>query len=170
MSKKKKKSPKIIARDISWLSFNERVLQEALDTNNPIIERLRFLGIFSSNMDEFFRVRYASIKRLSQIDNSFQKRLGGKTPTEVLSEISNKVISLQAQAQEVNDQLMEELEQNEIAFVDEQSLTAGQQDYVRKTFIDKISPAIFTLILKDEETVPELRDKSIYLGYQINKR
>ncbi len=122
-----KNSTKIIARDISWLSFNERVLQEAQDTNNPLIERLRFLGIFSSNMDEFFRVRYASIKRLSQIDNSVQKRLGGKTPSEVLADISKKVITLQAQAQEVNDQLLKELEKNDIAFVDEHSLTAGQQ-------------------------------------------
>ena len=167
MSKKKKKSPKIIARDISWLSFNERVLQEALDINNPLIERLRFLGIFSSNMDEFFRVRYASIKRLSQIDNGVQKRLGGKTPTEVLSEISNKVIALQAKAQEVNDQLLKELEKNDIAFVDEHSLTAGQEDFVRKTFIDKISPAVFTLIIDDEEGVPELKDKSIYLAIRL---
>lgn len=167
MSKKQKISPTIIARDISWLSFNERVLQEALDTNNPLIERLRFLGIFSSNMDEFFRVRYASIKRLSQIDNSVQRRLGGKTPTEVLTDISNKVIALQARAQEVNDMLLRELEKKEIAFVDEHSLTAGQQDYVRKTFIDKISPAIFTLILKDKEGVPELRDKSIYLAIRL---
>ena len=166
---KKKKLPQIIARDISWLSFNERVLQEALDTNNPLIERLRFLGIFSSNMDEFFRVRYASIKRLSQIDNSVQKRLGGKTPTEVLAAISTKVIALQAQAQEVNDQLLEELEKKEIAFVNEHSLTAGQREYVRKTFIEKISPAIFTLILKDEETVPELKDKSIYLAIRLIK-
>lgn len=164
---KKKKLPRIIARDISWLSFNERVLQEALDTNNPLIERLRFLGIFSSNMDEFFRVRYASIRRLSQIDNSIQKRLGGKTPVELLTEISNKVIALMARAQEVNDQILKELEVKDIAFVDERSLTAGQQEYVRKTFIDKISPAIFTLILKDEKTVPELKDKSIYLAIRL---
>ncbi len=164
---KQKKFTRIIARDISWLSFNERVLQEAMDSNNPLIERLRFLGIFSSNMDEFFRVRYASIKRLSQIDNSIQKRLGGRTPTEVLSEISSKVIALQARAQEINDQLFKELEEHEIAFVDERSLTAGQQEYVRKTFIDKISPAIFTLILKDERAVPELKDKAIYLAIRL---
>ena len=164
---KKKKPTRIIARDISWLSFNERVLQEALDTNNPLIERLRFLGIFSSNMDEFFRVRYASIKRLSQVDNGVQKRLGGKTPKEVLTEISSKVIALQSRAQQINDQLLKELEKNDIAFVDEASLTAGQQEYVHNAFIEKISPSIFTLILDDENKVPELKDKAIYLAIRL---
>ena len=118
----------IIARDISWLLFNERVLQEALDPNNPIIERLRFLGIFSSNMDEFFRVRYASIKRLSQISETPKKRLGGQSPAELLTEISEKSMEMQVRAQEVNDQLLNELEEKGISFVNEKNLTAGQQD------------------------------------------
>lgn len=159
----------VIARDISWLAFNERVLQEAQDEQNPVIERLRFLGIFSSNMDEFFRVRYASIKRLSQISDTTQRRLGNKSPSEVLDHISAKVITMQSQAQAVNDQLVAALEEKDIAFVDEHSLTAGQEEYVHKTFIDKISPAIFTLILKDEKAVPELKDKLIYLAIKLIK-
>ncbi len=158
----------IVARDISWLSFNERVLQEALDKSNPIIERLRFLGIYSSNMDEFFRVRYASIKRLSQIDeNQPHRRMGGKTSLELLSEINERVIDMQARAQEINDLLLSELEENDIAFVDEKSLTTGQRDFVRKTFVEKVSPSVFTLILKDESNVPELKDKSIYLAIKL---
>ncbi|MGB0177534.1 MAG: polyphosphate kinase 1, partial [Owenweeksia sp.] len=159
-----------IARDISWLLFNERVLQEALDHNNPIIERLRFLGIFSSNMDEFFRVRYASIKRLSQISETPKKRLGGQSPTELLAEISEKSMEMQTRAQKVNDQLLEELEEKNISFVNEASLTAGQQDYVRKYFIDKVSAAVFTLLLTDKDRVPHLRDKSIYLAIKMVKR
>ncbi len=160
----------IVARDISWLLFNERVLQEALDTNNPIVERLRFLGIFSSNMDEFFRVRYASIKRLSQISETPKKRLGGQSPAELLSEISEKAMKMQIRAQEVNDQLLEELEEKGISFVNEKSLTAGQQDFVRKYFIDKVSAAVFTLLLTDKDRVPHLRDKSIYLAIKMVKR
>ena len=166
---RKKAKSTIIARDLSWLLFNERVLQEALDTTNPLIERLRFLGIFSSNMDEFFRVRYASIKRLSQLSDTPKKRLGSLAPSELLNDISEKVMVMQAKAQKVNDQLLQELEENDIAFVDEKSLTAGQQEYVRKIFIEKISPAIFTLILTDKKNVPELKDKSIYLAIKLIK-
>lgn len=165
----RKPKPRIIARDISWLLFNQRVLQEALDKSNPLIERLRFLGIFSSNMDEFFRVRYASIKRLSQLSDSPKKRLGDTAPSELLEEISAKVVGMQAQAQEVNDMLLKELEKAGIEFVDENSLTAGQKEYVHKMFIDKISPAIFTLILADKKNVPELKDKSIYLAIKLVK-
>jgi len=158
---------RIIARDISWLSFNERVLQEALDETNPLVERMRFLGIFSSNMDEFFRVRYASMKRLSQLSDNPEKRLGGYSPGEVLAEISATAMDLQAKSQEINDMLLEELEKEDISFVDENNLTAGQQEYVRKYFIDKVSPAVFTLILSGKVNMPELRDKSIYLAIKL---
>jgi len=158
----------IIARDISWLAFNDRVLQEALDTSNPLIERLRFLGIYSSNMDEFFRVRYASIKRLTQLDdNRPNKRMGGKTSSELLSDINDKVQQMQRRAQEINDHLIKELEKEDIAFVDEKSLTAGQKEFLRATFINKVSPSMFTLILQDESNVPELKDKSIYLAIKL---
>lgn len=158
-----------MARDESWLLFNDRVLQEALDKSNPLIERLRFLGIYSSNMDEFFRVRYASMKRLSQISDTPKKRLGSFSPSELLNSISEKVIRMQAEAQRVNDQLLQELEENDIAFVDEKSLTTGQQEYVRKVFVEKISPAVFTLILNDEKSAPELKDKAIYLAIKLIK-
>lgn len=165
----RKAKPTIIARDVSWLLFNERVLQEALDKSNPLIERLRFLGIFSSNMDEFFRVRYASIKRLSQLSDTPKKRLGDTAPSDLLAEITEKVMYMQSRAQQVNDMLLQELEDQGIAFVDEKSLTAGQQEYVHKMFIEKISPTIFTLILTDKKNVPELKDKSIYLAIKLIK-
>lgn len=165
----RKPKPTIVARDVSWLLFNERVLQEALDKSNPLIERLRFLGIFSSNMDEFFRVRYASIKRLSQLSDTPKKRLGDTAPSDLLAEISDKVVHMQSEAQRVNDMLLGELEENGIEFVDENSLTAGQKEFVHKVFIEKISPTIFTLILADKKNVPELKDKSIYLAIKLIK-
>lgn len=162
---------RIIARDISWLAFNERVLQEALDKeNNPLIERLRFLGIFSSNMDEFFRVRYASMKRLAQLTDKKQERLGDQEPEQVLLEISEKVQEMQKRSQEINDQLMEELSSAEIEIVNEKDLTAGQQEFVRKFFIDKVSPTVFTLMLGQSEELPELRDKSIYLAIRMYEK
>lgn len=164
---RKRGQQRIIARDISWLAFNERVLQEALDESNPIIERLRFLGIYSSNMDEFFRVRYASMKRLTQLTDESQRRLGDLAPAEVLSEISKKVIDMQARAQSINDQLLEKLGDSNIDFVSEKELTTGQKEFVRKFFIDKVSPSVFTLMLRDESMLPELRDKSIYLAIRM---
>jgi len=157
----------IIARDISWLAFNERVLQEALDESNPIIERLRFLGIYSSNMDEFFRVRYASMKRLAQMTSKKQLRLGQREPGDVLQEISEKVKDLQARSQEINNTLVAELSQHDIEFVNEKELTAGQQEFVRKYFVDKVSPTVFTLMIDPKAPLPELRDKSIYLAIRM---
>lgn len=168
MSKSAQK--RIIARDISWLAFNERVLQEALDESNPLIERLRFLGIYSSNMDEFFRVRYASMKRLTQLTGQPQKRLGQLAPEEVLQIISEKVIDMQARAQAINDQLLQALSEAQIEFVSESQLTSGQKDFVRKFFIDRVSPSVFTLILSDKKPIPELRDKSIYLAIRMIPR
>lgn len=158
---------RIIARDISWLAFNERVLQEAMDEANPLVERLRFLGIYSSNMDEFFRVRYASMKRLAQISNEKQERLGGLRPSELLQQISAKVQEMQARSQAVNDQLMAELSEHDIEFVNETELTAGQQDFVRKFFIEKVSPTVFTLMIDENAALPELKDKSIYLSIRF---
>lgn len=163
----KKSSNRIIARDLSWLSFNDRVLQEAKDESNPLVERFRFLGIFSSNMDEFYRVRYASMKRLSHFSNERQKRLGYEEPAKILQEISVRAMELQADAEKVNDDLMELLEHKDIAFIDENNLTAGQQEYVRKFFVDKVSPAVFTLILTGRDKIPELSDKAIYLAIKV---
>ena len=162
-----KNSTNVIARDISWLSFNERVLQEACDENNPIVERLRFIGIFSSNMDEFFRVRYASIKRLSQISNSPKRRLGGLTPRELLAEISQIAGNLQSRAEGISDELLNKLEKEGVSFVDETELTTGQQSFVRNYFIEKVSPSVFTLILDENFQLPEIKDKSIYLAIKL---
>lgn len=101
--------------------------------------------------------------------DSPQKRMGDTAPSELLEEISARVVKMQAQAQEVNDKLLGELEDSGIEFVDEKSLTAGQQEFVRKIFIEKISPTIFTLILTDKKNVPELKDKSIYLAIKLIK-
>lgn len=158
---------RIIARDYSWLAFNERVLQEATDESNPLIERLRFLGIYSSNMDEFFRVRYASMKRLTQLTDEPQVRLGGERPAQVLQRLSAKVKEMQARAQSVNDQLISELSDADIEFVSETELTTGQKDFVRQYFIEKVSPSVFTLLLNPGAELPELKDKSIYLAIRM---
>lgn len=96
-----------VNRELSWLQFNERVMQEAQDESVPLIQRLRFLGIFSNNLDEFFKVRVASLSRLVELGSKPAKRLAGDlTPMELMTEISEKVIILQESFFKVYDSLL----------------------------------------------------------------
>ena len=113
MTKKDKNS--YVNRELSWLQFNARVLQEAADTSVPLIERLRFLGIFSNNLDEFFKVRYATIKRIYEAGKGGKSQLGIKA-SELLEKITERVIEHQSDSLEILNQIQKELE-NENIFI-----------------------------------------------------
>src|SRR3989442_1658292 len=115
----------LINREISWLSFNERVLQEAADRSVPLLERLRFLGIFSSNLDEFFRVRVATLKRMTSLGKKAKKTIGD-SPKKVLAEVFNIVITLQNKFNTIYQDLLHELERENIFIINERQLTAEQ--------------------------------------------
>ena len=119
-----------VNRDLSWLEFNARVLQEAADASVPLIERWRFLGIFSNNLDEFYRVRYASIKRMGQMGRSkaLVRDLVGYKPEELLNEITKKVRLQQIEGERIHGELLELLDKEDIRFVDEQELTKGKRN------------------------------------------
>ena len=97
-----------VNREISWLRFNERVLQESVDVQVPLIERLRFLGIFSNNLDEFFKVRYATVKRIMQAGKSGKSVLGGERAKDLLEEITSIVIRQQKDSQVILKQIEQE--------------------------------------------------------------
>lgn len=157
-------------RDISWLKFNERVLQEAQDPNVPLIERMRFLGIHSNNMDEFFRVRYSSIRRLTMADGeSLEQELEGFKPGKLLKKLTEIVTFQQQKSQEIYEQLTRELSEMQIEVVDEKQLTTNQKEYVRQLYLDKLSPSIFNLMLNQTPEFPYLKDKSIYLATKLVK-
>ena len=161
-----------VNRDLSWLEFNARVLQEAADPSVPLIERWRFLGIFSNNLDEFYRVRYASIKRMGSMGRSkaLVRELAGYTPAELLNEITKKVRLQQIEGERIHDELLELLDQEDIRFVDEQELTKGQKEFVRRYFVEKVSPLVFTLMIDELDKLPELNDKSFYLAIKILRK
>lgn len=135
-------------REISWLQFNERVLQESEDPTVPLIERIRFLGIHSNNMDEFFRVRYSSIRRFTLAENQgFNEDLEGYKPSKLLKKLSEMVTYQQQRSQEIYSELEQELRTHDIEVVDEIQLTAKQKRYIRQFFREKISPALTKLML-----------------------
>lgn len=159
----------IINRELSWLSFNERVLQEAADPTVPLAERMKFLGIFSNNLDEFFKVRVAAIMRMIDLKMTNQKVLGEK-PEKVLVKIKETVITLQRKFEAIYDELLQELEKQNIFIIDEKELNEEQANFVKEYFEEKILPALSPMMLQNLEKFPYLKDKSIYLATKLSKR
>ena len=137
---------KYLNREISWLDFNARVLQEASDKKVPIIERLRFLGIFSNNLDEFFQVRYATVKRIaeSEVDKDNGKN---KSAINLLDQITSKVIKLQTKSSKILDSIQLSLKKEGIHFINENEVKQSQKEFLKDFFLIEISPALVTIIL-----------------------
>jgi len=159
----------LINRELSWLSFNARVLQEAADERVPLLERLRFLGIFSNNLDEFFRVRVATIKRMSMLKKSFVKNLGSE-PSQLLSQIQETVLHQQEDFNRIYKGLIDELEDHGIHLINEKELTEDQGAYVQHYFHNKVWPALIPIMIHDLKEFPVLQDKSIYLAIKMWKK
>ncbi|MDA9236919.1 polyphosphate kinase 1 [Schleiferiaceae bacterium] len=157
-------------RDISWLKFNARVLQEAEDPDVPLIERIRFLGIHSNNMDEFFRVRYSFVRRLqlSTVKNH-EDNLEGHSPGKLLKQLSKLVNEQQQLSQKIYEYLREELAKESIEIISEQELTQKQAQFVRDVYRNQVSPALTNLMLSQAPEFPYLRDKGIYLAVRLMK-
>ncbi len=156
-----------IDRDKSWLSFNARVLQEAADESVPLLDRLRFLGIFSNNLDEFFRVRFAAIRRLSLSGESGEKILGGITAQQLVKDITAIVIQQQSESLRILSIIEKQLEKENILIVNENELCQEHQDFVHDLFIEKVSPELVTIILNDLAEFPLLKDTAGYLAIKL---
>lgn len=165
---KKADSFKLINRELSWLSFNSRVLEEAGDETVPLLERLKFLGIFSSNLDEFFRVRVAVVRRLLQI----KKRNPGfdrKQVKKLLDEIMDHVVMQQDVFDSIyQNELQPALAEQGIYILDDEALSDEQRSHVRTYFVDEVARRLFPLILEEGREVPVLRDGSIYLAVRMS--
>ena len=157
-----------INRELSWLSFNARVLQEASDPAVPLVERFKFLGIYSNNMDEFFKVRVATIKRMIDLKMDSKKVLGEK-PKKLLLQVQGRVIELQAKSQQTYLDILQELEREKIYIVDETQLSPEQQEFVVSYFNDKVLSAISPIMFRNVDKFPYLEDRAIYLAAKLTR-
>ncbi len=159
---------KYIDREKSWLAFNARVLQEASDITVPLLDRLRFLGIFSNNLDEFFRVRFAAVRRLSLSGETGEKLLGGGiSAQQLVKDITEIAIKQQHESLKILNQIELELQAQHIFIINEKEISEAQKDFVKEFFIQKVSPALLTIILNDLAEFPTLKDTSGYLAVKM---
>ncbi|WP_246197659.1 polyphosphate kinase 1 [Chitinophaga agrisoli] len=160
---------KMIARDVSWLSFNARVLQEAADPTVPLRERIRFLGIFSNNLDEFFRVRVATLKRMLSFGKSAKVHLEDH-PDQILDEIQQISLQQQREFDRIWKGIEEELRAEKIFIRTEKQLNKEQQKFVLSYFDDEVRTNIIPLMIESIQHFPFLRDKSIYLAVVLARQ
>lgn len=164
-----KKNP-VINREISWLYFNERVLQEAADNTVPLIERLRFLAIFSSNLDEFYRVRVSTLNRLARIGTTARDHLG-YNPKKVLQEIKQLVIKLENKFDDLYEHdIIPQLAEEKIFIINEHQLNVNRGEFLRRYFWEKLLSTLVPIMLHDVQPFPELKDRAIYFFVRLTKR
>ena len=164
-----KSTKQTIIRDLSWLAFNARVLQEANDPSNHIHDRLRFLSIFSNNLDEFFRVRVAALNKMVLLGKAAKMHLEAN-PDKILRKIQQTVITQQEEFDATYSDIIAELEKKQIFIKNEKQLSKRQREFVSKLFEEKIRTQIIPLMIETIPHIPLLRDKSIYLACVLGNR
>ena len=154
----KKVQNKFINREMSWLNFNQRVLQEANDSSVPLIERIRFLGIFSNNLDEFYKVRYATVKRIALSNNTSIKIYDDRTANELLNDITIKSIDLQQQSFKILEKIIKLLEKKNIFFVNENTILDYQIKHAQEHFFERIRPSLGVIVLNKSRKIPDFKE------------
>ena len=154
--------PKYINRELSWLDFNARVLQEASNKDVPILERLRFIGIFSNNLDEFFQVRYATVKRIADTKPSSKNNKDNIAAKKLLDEITAKVINLQSESSLILESIEKSLKNENIVFINEKEVLEFHKEFLKDYFIRKISPSLVTIILSNNK-LHDFKDNKAFL-------
>ena len=164
---KKKSQPRFINRELSWLDFNARVLQEAAHRCVPLLDRLRFIGIFSNNLDEFFQVRYATVQRIAQSEKTGKKVFGGESASELLKMITQKVIEQQKESTEILIGIEKELEKEKIYFVNENQVLDEHKAFLKEYFIQKVSPALMTIMISEKRD-QDFSDNQAFLAVKLS--
>jgi polyphosphate kinase len=160
---------RLIDRELSWLAFNERVLELAEDASNPLLERCRYLAIFSSNLDDFFMIRVASVKRKLE-SGVTKKNTAGFTPHELMAEISKKTQELIArQTKCFQTDILPKLAQNGIEITDWESLTEDEKSYINKIFTNRIFPVLTPLAVDPSHPFPYISGLSLNLAVLVKQ-
>jgi polyphosphate kinase len=163
-----KKIP-LINREISWLYFNDRVLQEASDPTVPLIDRIRFLAIFSSNLDEFYRVRVATLSRLSNL-NEKAKEILGYNPKKILNQIKNIVVRQERKFNNLYENIIvKQLAEEKIFILNDKQLNVTRGAFVKGYFRERLLATLVPIMLDDSLPLPELRDRAIYFFVKLTK-
>ena len=158
-----------IPKEISWLSFNERVLQEADNKEVPLIERFKFLGIYSNNLDEYFRVRVATLRRLSQI-GSKSKIILDYNPKSTLKKVHEIVLEQNVRFEKIFSGLLQELVKHKIHIINEKELNQEQSEFVKKYFIKEVRTRLMPFLIEKDSELPNLTDDAIYLAIYLVKK
>ncbi len=157
-------------RDLSWLSFNRRVLEEATNGNLPLYERIKFMAIFSSNLDEFYRVRVATYKRFTQLSAENKKQLR-ENPDTILKQINAEVAKQEIAFENIfNQQIIPELEANHIVLLQGEDLQKEHAKFVKNFFMDNLLPHVQPMLLLKKKVLPFLQNNVIYLAVRLYKR
>jgi len=159
----------IINREISWLYFNDRVLQEAADPTVPLIDRIKFLAIFSSNLDEFYRVRVATLSRLSNL-NEKAKEILGYNPKKLLNQIKNIVVRQERKFNNLYENIIvKQLAEEKIFILNDKQLNVSRGEFVKHYFRERLLSTLVPIMLHEAMPLPELRDRAIYFFVKLTK-
>ncbi len=158
-----------IPKEISWLSFNERVLQEADNKDVPLIERFKFLGIYSNNLDEYFRVRVATLRRLSLFGEK-SKAILGYSPKATLKKVHEVVLNQNNRFEKIFAGLIQELAKHKIHITNEKELNNDQAEFVRNYFIKEVRTRLMPFLIEKDSELPNLTDDAIYLAICLLKK
>ena len=165
----KNKGWSLVDRDMSWLSFNHRVLQEARDDHVPLYDRLKFMGIFSANLDEFFTVRVASLRNIMRLKKKTVKKLK-YTPRTLLNKMMETVARQQQELGAIFDLLITELAKHNIILINEKQLKNSHINFVKQYFDEKIKPVLEPIMIHESKEPPFLHNKHLYFAVELKPK
>lgn len=157
-------------RDVTWLGFNARVLQEAMDPSVPVHLRIRFLGIFSNNLDEFFRVRVAGLKRAMDFKTKVLQESFYEPPSKILQKINKIVINQQEDFDKTWKDVQKEMAKQNVFIKDYTQLTENQKAFVVKYFDEEVESNVTPILLHDNVPMPYMREKSLFIGIAMRRK